>query len=135
MHFDFNQPKFRNPLFIAIIIGGFTSFYINYAFRLLPFSFFCPIKKITGFPCPGCGMGHAIISVFNGNYLDALNFNFLIFPFLFSIIIIVIWLFIDTIKSKNTFEIFWDTKVNLWIKYLILACIFINWIIQIIKNI
>jgi Protein of unknown function (DUF2752) len=27
----------------------------------------CPFKLLTGWPCPGCGMGHAVVAAMRGN--------------------------------------------------------------------
>ncbi|WP_294401166.1 DUF2752 domain-containing protein [uncultured Clostridium sp.] len=37
--------------------------------------FTCLIKLITGFPCPGCGMTRAYLSMLNLNFKDAWNYH------------------------------------------------------------
>jgi len=32
----------------------------------------CPIKQITGLPCPGCGMQRAIIELIKGNVIESI---------------------------------------------------------------
>lgn len=49
------------------------------------FSIPCIFHKITGFYCPGCGMGRCIISIFQGQWEQAFRYNmfgFLLLPFL-----------------------------------------------------
>ena len=35
----------------------------------------CPIKNIFSVPCPGCGMTHSFISIFQGEFAAAWRFN------------------------------------------------------------
>jgi hypothetical protein len=39
--------------------------------NLLP----CPIKSVTGIPCPGCGMTRAFLNIGHGHISTALRFN------------------------------------------------------------
>ncbi|MDD2636606.1 MAG: DUF2752 domain-containing protein [Bacteroidales bacterium] len=32
----------------------------------------CPVKQVTGLPCPGCGMQRAIIELVKGNIIDSI---------------------------------------------------------------
>jgi hypothetical protein len=51
---------------------------------------FCPFKALTGVPCPGCGMTHALVSVAKGDFHSALIYNpfsfFLVFMTALSVI-------------------------------------------------
>ena len=29
---------------------------------------FCPVRLLTGIPCPGCGMGHALVFALRGDF-------------------------------------------------------------------
>lgn len=45
----------------------------------------CMFYKLTGFYCPGCGMGRCIISLFHFQFYQAFRYNvigFLLFPFI-----------------------------------------------------
>lgn len=45
----------------------------------------CIFYRITGLKCPGCGMTHAMIELWKGDYLEALRYNALsltVFPVL-----------------------------------------------------
>lgn len=39
----------------------------------------CPIKHVTGFDCPGCGMTRTALNVLDGNFYQAFRFNSLVF--------------------------------------------------------
>lgn len=43
----------------------------------------CIFYKVTGLKCPGCGMTHAMVEIWKGNYKEALQYNALsitVFP-------------------------------------------------------
>jgi hypothetical protein len=40
----------------------------------------CPIKKMTGYSCLGCGLTRAMIAIMHGNFSQAIHFNLLAFP-------------------------------------------------------
>ena len=42
----------------------------------------CLFKNLTGWPCPGCGMGHAILDAFRGRWIASLSSHPLGIPFL-----------------------------------------------------
>ena len=35
----------------------------------------CPLRRLTGLPCPGCGLTHAFVSLGHGDIAAALRFN------------------------------------------------------------
>lgn len=37
--------------------------------------FACPLRSITGIPCPLCGMTRAVVAAVHGHFLDSLRFN------------------------------------------------------------
>ena len=39
----------------------------------------CPIKHVTGFDCPGCGMTRTALSLLDGDFYQAFRFNSLVF--------------------------------------------------------
>ncbi len=61
---------------------------------------FCPIKKITGLYCPGCGVTRMCLSILKGNFYQAFRYNPLIFISLpFFLFYYFICLF-ETYKKK-----------------------------------
>ncbi len=50
----------------------------------------CPFKYLTGLPCPGCGMGHALLEAFQGHWRLSMHDHALGIPFLGAW---TIWLF------------------------------------------
>lgn len=84
----------------------------------------CPIHKLTGFDCPGCGMQRAAIELFKGNIWESI----LHYPALLPLIFMFAFLSIHLIfKIKNGAKI---------LKYLFIfnaIIIFVNYIIKFIK--
>ncbi len=79
-------------------------FYLN---KTIHFAIPCPIKKITGLYCPGCGITRCLFALLEGNIPKAFRANQLVFillPFLIAYFIYYIYLYIaakkDTILKK-----------------------------------
>lgn len=64
----------------------------------------CPIKMLTGFPCPGCGMTKSLIFLYQGNFFKSFYYH-LFGPaiFLFCIIVIVV-LSAELVTNKEYFR-------------------------------
>ena len=43
---------------------------------------FCPFRLVTGIPCPGCGMGHALVFALRGDFAGSWHAHPLGIPFL-----------------------------------------------------
>jgi hypothetical protein len=42
----------------------------------------CPFKLLTGRPCPGCGMGHAVVAAMRGDFAASFTYHPLGLPLL-----------------------------------------------------
>ena len=51
----------------------------------------CPIRFLTGMPCPGCGMRHALMYLLMGNVDSALSWHPLIFIMPIILLIIIFY--------------------------------------------
>lgn len=67
----------------------------------------CPVKLLTGYPCPGCGMTRAGFSILKLDFKSAFEYNPLIFvlPFILVILIFRECKFIKKIHNNNIFWI------------------------------
>ncbi len=70
----------NTPLIAPIIKDRSLSLVITCAcatqitlFALTGHGWQCPIKATLGIPCPGCGLTHATLALFQGNWQSALN--------------------------------------------------------------
>jgi hypothetical protein len=80
----------------------------------------CPFFLITGIPCPGCGLGRSLISIFHLDFVKALYYN----PFGYCIAPIQMYLAISLFfPSMNDFYYRQYRKI-VWIQYS-LGCLFI----------
>ena len=64
----------------------------------------CLYKRFFGLECWGCGMTRAIISVVNGNFKDAIEYNWrvlIVFPLLLYIYFLNIYKVYKKIKKLN----------------------------------
>lgn len=88
---------------LYLLFGKLTGFYIP-----------CFFRKITGFYCPGCGITHLCLSIFQGDFIGAFESNPVIFIFLPIWIFIFIFYIVNFIKTgKFKFSIF--QNIILWI--------------------
>lgn len=40
----------------------------------------CTMRRLTGLPCPGCGMTHAFVAIAHGQWAAALHYNAMAYP-------------------------------------------------------
>lgn len=83
------MKKFVVVLFLLVlylVIAGYFNIYIP-----------CPIKAITGFYCPGCGITRMIKSLFELDFYAAFRYN----PLLFISLPFDLFLYFDYVFRKN----------------------------------
>lgn len=111
------------PLFATLIIVLWLTLVgvatlIN--FKLSNYIDLCLFKRFTGYPCPTCGTTRGIISLLHGKFIEAWEYN----PLVFSIGIIVIidllfkFIFARTIKisfKKRGRKIAWLVAIVLFL--------------------
>jgi hypothetical protein len=95
---------------------------------------FCIFKNLTGYPCPGCGMGRSMLCLYHGNLSKALWYNSLSIPFLICTISGLIWMIIDIFRNKETFIPFLKKDVNWFWKIILFLVIIGNWAWNIYKG-
>jgi len=80
----------------------------GYAYILVSANFeapitLCPIKQLTGFPCPGCGMGRSTAELLQGHLWTAFQWH-PVGPFFHLFVLIAIpWLIRDIIRNSHSF--------------------------------
>lgn len=65
----------------------------------------CPLKALTGIPCPACGLTHATIYLFTGNIKKALSYNPTVLIWVFVILLFLFDRYIYKLKI-NIFPFF-----------------------------
>lgn len=95
---------------------------------------FCPLKKLIGIPCPGCGSTRAILYLSKGRFREALYMNPLALLVALFCAIAYFWAFADLLKNRNTLEIFLTTPLSPKYLPLLLIPILLNWIFNFYKG-
>jgi hypothetical protein len=95
---------------------------------------FCPLKRLTGFPCPTCGSTRAFLSLARGNFATAWTFNPLaavMFSLLglYALTALTFWLTTRRIPVMLASRKTW---CRLAVGLLLLAII--NWIFMIVRG-
>lgn len=84
----------------------------------------CPVKLITGMPCPGCGMTRAGFAVLRLDFVEALKYNPLIFIFP-----IIVWIIVfnerPIISKIYKNNIFWTIILIMVVSVYVLRLIFV----------
>lgn len=99
MHLSFNT---RLLLLYVIGLAWYVFNAIVSATCLSPI-IVCPIKRITHFPCPGCGLTRGIMAISKGNVLDAIfSYNALSVVFLPTAVIAGLWGLFDAVTGNDS---------------------------------
>lgn len=133
----------RKKLYLAIFfssIAGYIWLYynINFPKNAHHIGGVCFIKQLTGVPCPSCGSTRSVISLLQGNLLDALYWNPIGLIILSIIIIAPLWVLFDYVFSKDSLLTSYlkaEQKIkNYKIAIPLIALVIINWIWNIKKG-
>lgn len=84
---------------MALSAGAFAINYFNPSTN----GFFpvCPLFKLTGFYCPGCGMTRGFHALFHGDILTALHFNALLPIWTALIVYLVLAMALIAIRGRG----------------------------------
>ena len=65
---------------------------------------FCPIKMLTGFPCPGCGITKSLVYFYEGNLYKSVSYHILgPFVIAFAVLTIIV-LSTELVTKKEYFD-------------------------------
>lgn len=113
---------------ILAIAGGYLFLWFSAVTNADHSYTICIFKNLSGYACPGCGLGRASIELFQGHFHEALHFHWLVIPFHILMLTALVWLIRDLIVGKDTF---WNKvlkPMNSWILTLIFLAVIINWV-------
>jgi hypothetical protein len=134
----------RNKLYGILLVAclaGYTWVAYNMLQHMDGYSHFvgvCMIRQTTGVPCPSCGTTRSVLSLLNGDVLQALYLN----PFGFIVLSIMfaapVWILSDLLRKKDTlFGFYQKTEARLRMPGLaipLVSLVIINWIWNIYKD-
>lgn len=73
---------------------------------------FCPLKMLTGFPCPGCGITKSLVALYDGNVLESLHYHIFGIPSFIFCVALLILLPVEIYTGKDYFNsIFYSRKL------------------------
>lgn len=98
--------KYYIPIILLVAYGLITNY-----FHVCN----CPIKLMIGFPCPGCGMTRACLSILRLDFVSAFRYN----PFVF-VLPFIMWIII--FNERPIISKLYNSKI-LWISLLIVVII------------
>lgn len=126
-----NTQTFKSPISERILAAAGIFIFIGGSFLVWFFNpttagFFpvCPLFKLTGFACPGCGLTRGFHALFHGDVLTALGFNamiplyVLIFAYLFAAMF-----FIAFLGRSIQFKIF--KPIYIWTFFIVSVVFFV----------
>jgi hypothetical protein len=82
------SPVLRDSKFTIALVGA-TGLHIALVSLNLP-SWECPIFRLTGIPCPGCGLSRATMLLLKGELSGSLRFHAFAPVFLFAIVALIL---------------------------------------------
>ena len=134
-----NRNKLYSILFTACIVGYIWIYFISEKqFTENNSVNACLIKHLTNIPCPSCGSSRSVISLLNGDFIVALNFNPIGYIVALIMLVAPVWIIMDIIKKTNSLFNFY-LKTENYLKRLMIAIplillVIINWIWNITKG-
>jgi len=88
----------------AVIILIFPCFIMATDSHVETSQSFCPMKMLTGLPCPGCGITKSLVFAYQGDIYKSLSYHIFGFPAIFACIIAIIVLSIEIVTGKEYFQ-------------------------------
>ncbi len=123
------RPKKLYFFFLGLSLIGFLWIFIN-AFLQADIPV-CLFKRLTGIPCPSCGITGTIESVLHGDFNHISQFNLLGIIVLPLILIFPLWIIMDLLFHKTSFYYFYLSAEKILRKKQVaipmIALVIINW--------
>lgn len=132
----------RNRLYTLLgiaCLAGYSWLLLVYFFRERMGAFtLCPIKALSGYPCPSCGSTRGVLSIAREDFASAIHLNPVSYIVAATMLILPIWLIHDAIRKSDSLHrayiggSAWLGKKQNLIIFVVL--ILINWIWNILKQ-
>lgn len=92
---NIKQRMYEKRYSLYGLAAGGTFFLMLWLLTKLLQGSVCPIYRLFGIRCPGCGMTRGVIAILSGNLQKALAFHVLSVPVFVGITLYVLFLFLD----------------------------------------
>ncbi|MBI5198565.1 MAG: DUF2752 domain-containing protein [Nitrospirae bacterium] len=128
----------ESPVMEYSLIYGGLAILILLAARFLPLAkmpIFCPLKTVSGIPCPTCGSTRAIIHLAHFDLMGAFAMNPLISSSLIAGTIFLLYSLASYLLTPLRLDVKFSLREKLILRLGIGLAIFLNWIYLIISGI
>ena len=96
---------------------------------------FCPMKLLTGLPCPGCGITKSLIFAYHGDLLKSLSYHIFGIPLIIGSMVALVVLSMEIITKKEYFNsILYSRKLAYFLAYILAGYHLIRTIVFIAQN-
>ena len=65
---------------------------------------FCPMKLLTGLPCPGCGITKSLVFAYQGEFFKSISYHIFGFPAIVGCIVAIAVLSVEIVTGKEYFQ-------------------------------
>jgi len=134
-----DRKRLYSILFIACL-AGYIWLYFSVSKKITESKSVevCLIKHVTNIPCPSCGSTRSIISLTNGNFIEALSINPIGFIVAIIMLLAPLWILKDITTGSNSLFDFYR-RMETYLKrpkYAIplILLVIVNWIWNITKG-
>lgn len=98
----------------------------------------CPIKLVTGSPCPSCGTTRSVLSILQGDFQDALLLNPLGYLVALGLLIVPVWIVLDLTAKRHSFLMAFRSMERTvrvpFLSVVLISAVLANWIWNIYKG-
>lgn len=90
---------------------------------------YCPVKFVTGFPCPACGTGRAFVMLTHGRLADSLSYHPLGVAMYLVTVLILIKFIVELVRGREILRGLFYNKQVAWaiIAAFVITYIFTLW--------
>lgn len=89
----------------------------------------CVFKRLTGIPCPGCGLTRGFLAILRLDFSSAFSYNILVIPLFLCMCAAALLFFFD----RKHFKAFMRIKLPVFVYAALGVLVAVSWIINIIR--
>ena len=86
MREDSRRDEWKSLLLTHLALLGAVALWVTVAVGL---RVYCPIRHVTGIPCPGCGMSRALVCLLRGDWKGYAYYNPALLPCLTAVFFLI----------------------------------------------